>query len=788
MFGGGGQGSTTAQTFALSGGGRKGGGLASKRPRIQAKPGTVMLDLSTLLHTYCRLQDDCRGFCAKFKDVYKRLEGAEYQRVFHRDTVARESIYALMPAYHKLRVDKRAADAKFQALPGAAALSSDDEVQLRRRVAAAKDGVEKQMLFAYLDGANVPHLAEPQPKVDGFVYLYLLNAAVKGRLDGERRFDSILDASIVAALLQFSNSGVGPEQTGFLVPAAVGVSPMPQSYEVWRAQALFAPSVLAAACFVQNRDKRQVVGNAHVVIWNNDDDFHRIPMYSTLGRLAVSALGDLVRPGADGKPRTAEDIRRMGVMLMPLLAMDIEVSTNTIAGAQPGMVFAIDAAGNQMHPIDLLEDHLEMLPGIYDSFAFRAPTCVVNATYATAIHAGFRRSWECVERMEVMRDDRVHPMMMGAFMGGMFACTGYRNSVTWFNGAAAVFRDPITDAFPAGAMFTRRSRLSLLATSKFMVAAGVAMCSPSVMLDEDVARDDFVASMGLAMYLLYIHLNMVMMGRCIGAGGAFDTDQGLNRAQAQQKLDEICQDDPDLLPMCRLAWNAAKGYTASGGTARARVDALKAAYLPVEDGRLLNGGDLYIHRKLDRPYIDGELPAGFHRGRVHTSTGVTVGELIADEMRRVLSDRGNSTDTVYKIVFWALTMLDRSPGNVIGASTATAAPIGEGDETIHLGAEAESSAAPKGSEEPQQQASGGTSGPKIMLGSILLSQSEKMATSEQEGGAEASAEAEALSQSPDNSSRDKDTANNTGKEKASSTKGSGVQTGKGFKKVQAKLL
>lgn len=748
-----------------------------------------MLDLSTLLHAYCRLQDDCRGFCAKFKDVYKRLEGAEYQRVFYRDTVARESIYALMPAYHKLHVDKRAADAKFQALPGAAALSSDEEVQLRSRVAAAKDGVEKQILFSYLDGANVPHLAEPQPKVDGFVYLYLLNAAVKGRLDGERRFDSILDASIVAALLQFSNSGVGTDQTGFLVPAAVGVSPMPQSYEVWRAQALFAPSVLAAACFVQNRDKRQVVGNAHVVIWNNDDDFHRVPMYNTLGRLAVSALGDLALPAAGGgKARTAEDIRRMGVMLMPLLAMDTGVSTNTIAGAQPGMVFRRDAGGNQLHLIDLLGEHLDMLPDIYDSFAFRAPRCAVNATYANAIHAGFRRSWECVERMAVMTDERVHPMMMGAFMGGMFACTGYRNSMTWFNGGAAAFRDPIADAFPAGAMYTRRSRLSLLATSKFMVAAGVAMCSPSVMSDEDVTRDDFVASMGLALYLLYIHLNMAMMGRCIGAGGAFDTDQALNPAQAQQKLDEICQEDPDLLPMCRRAWNAAKGYTSTAGGAAARVNALKAAYLPVEDVRFRNAGDLYIHRKLGRQYIDGELPAATTRGHRHQATGVTVGELIADEMHRVLSDRENSTDRVYKIVFWTLTMLDRSPGNVIGSSTATAAPIGEGGGTMHLSAEAASSAAPKASEEPQQQASGGASGPKIMLGSILLSQSEKMATSEQEGGAEASAEAEALSQSPDNASRDKDTANNTGKEKASSTKGSGVQTGKGFKKVQAKLL
>ena len=734
-------GSTTAQTFALSG--VSGSGM--KRPRMLMKMGTRTLSMSTLLNAYCQLHDDTAAFgSSPAASVVVRLQADAAYRggVFHRDEPARQALLTMWPSYCKLRRDKARLDATVFPAPTQPGLTADEK-ELARKLQALKVSVEKMFLFADGTLARLPGF-----KVDAFVYALLVSLQLKGSLLD--RMEVLMSQCIERAVAQ--NSNTATRQTGWLDS---GIFTAPSiSLQHWRAAALFAPSIWASAHFAQNKGVVDWAGN--LVVFEDSDENRLSALGSFQDLLVMAALL------YHGEKRDAS-IVQMAVMAMPFLALNLQMGQtfhNT-----PMAFNARENLGS------LLRLNMGGLKAFFEGFQSPNHNAILsNSRFVEQVLVCIVTSFGLFA--ELNWEYGIRPTIVGSYLGSMFAFSAcwkaFKATGVDVTGSfvPAVGLDPFTGS---SRYCTVGSRLCMLATSRFMVAAGMVL--GNIVQDKGLQSPQCVADMSTALFLVYLHLMMTMQEK-------FDNDfRGANGDQRRAKYDSLVAMQPDLPVMCKLAWSTVKGF--AGKTSTEIVNLVKTMYAPHDADKLKFGAaggaavEGFLSRKFDMIF------GYFSDGTNVTTTGLITLRRILHEMHRVLSD-GASTDRVYKIIFEVVfsadtqfTQYDASGAQIIGSGTNTREGIPGAGDVLQLAAEAaftgEETGEAQGSLAGEETEGGHGS---IMLGSILLDRSEQQMM-QREGGSVAPESMEGRELEEDGKSPSP--VERTGKKK-------------GFKRVAAKLL
>lgn len=714
------QGSTTAQTFARGSNVSTSGGLkhSAKRPKVHMKLGTRALELSTLMNSYCQLQDQVARFNAKVQVIDdKFVKDPTYSSWFFRDSDTKQMIHALWPAYHKIRMDKDALDKRH--IPTEAECVSKEVNNLRVAVEACKKGIKEMVAF---------NLRNPSPTVvsDAWVCQCLLSWAIKGSFLSKNTVDAVLSRTHTLSFYAMSNVNIDPIHHG-LLHDEVMLKPHVEM-ESWKEAILFPGLVVAAAKLVQNNYDQAIA--SPLAIWSGrNDHLHSMGIQVISVLLAEKAKN--IQFKADGTtPRPLNEIQMMGVMLMPFLAIDQAVFHLNLNGAH-----TLD---------DLLIHHLDMLVNVHDrnDFVPAVPAGVVTTPdHLDIIYNMFKRSFKCIKELGIQ--DGGIQVMMGAFMGGMFALSAGWHCYYFIAGIRRICVLPSENApnpFPTAGS-ERRAKLAQQATSKFMVAAGIIL--GGLATDQECRESDFMAKLGLAMYLVYLELNMKMVKKFGG-----DDFNNADQPKINAKKTELDAHIPDLVEVCRRGWACAKTYWGSGVDQLSRERHVSNAYRPIQDNN-------YMERKTDAAYTSDILRQEDNvtlvgNGDVHNVTGMVKGRNIADQLYQVLANKTTSKDKVYKIIYYSLQCLDAPPfgaGGARGAGTNTAGPMADAD-TMQLSAvvdDTEGLLVQQQSIPPTDgMEQGRTNASKITLGSILLDKSEKEALRQQQQQGETISHADSM--------------------------------------------
>jgi hypothetical protein len=766
-------GSTTAQTFALSGMG--GGGGGSKRPRLLLRLGKQTLKLSQLLTGYCRLQDSVRAFThLPVAGYMAKIKGGDpnyRDNVFHRDQPARQAIEAAWPAYHKLRRDLLRLDAEEFPPSGDNSLN-DEEKTLAKKVESAKLAVHQ--LFSR--------------QADYFPAVYVVNRLLGDKNKGASLTDPF-QRLMMSGMMKATEMSWDPAQGKhryFLEGDKFFKGDHVPDMELWKQEATFAASVVAAMRFAQNCEDVNWAGN--LVVFNNTDN-NRLPAEDLLAAL-MEASATLVREAA----RNPEDVAQMAVLLMPFLTLNLYIGENFstpqrfIAG-QNLLNLALITVNNigQFFAISRIPQRPDLAHCLRDSEFTRntLELFVLSRTHMANNRTAFG-SWQT---------------MVGSFLGGMFA-----NSTFWkahnesIATASRVPVIPVHDDRPRHSASS--SRLSMMAVSEFMVAAGVVM--GNVVGEDGIRSENCVANMATALFLVYLHLMMFMQNLCP------DNMQATNHAGRQHVYGILRASNPPLEMMCRLAWDTVGGFAALNTEAEKQRHAV-TQYRPREEPGLVHGGHGFMTRKLGKRLV--HFFSSNFNGNVHTPSNLTRDEFILPEMHRVMCDKGLSRNRVYNIIFECIYSIDTVPVDAaltpgFGTNTRGAIPGAgeEGEELLTLGGEFATSDGNDRGDQSNNNKSDSTAHstaafPPIMLGSILLDRSEQVQQMQHQASGTAAAAAEgqegldAGAKSPPSppSSEAADSASGAGAGTDSKTKkkagsgGSGGSSG-GLKRVQAKLL
>ncbi len=775
-------GSTTAQTFALSGI----SGRNMKRPRLLMRAGRQTLQLSQLFNAYCRLHDDCVAFCNTANMVvgtYMRLQtDASYRdTMFQRDSPGRSAIGAAWPAYHKLRRDKQRLDDTVFADADVDTSLSDEEKDLSRKVKSTKASVHK--LFLYADNNKVP-VGAGRFAIDAFAEMYLVhNMLLASSSRGAKLEDPaqhLMMQCIRRGVAEASHSRAAPNaglQRFFLDQDLFKEEHIPRGMAHWQAESFFAATVVSSMLFAQNCENapRDWAAGDLVVFSNTDNN--RLNAAGLFEALMEVSASDAFRGVKD-----PNNLRKMAVWLMPFLAMNRHI----------GHAFAPQMDFRGTHT--LLSLARNSMGGLFRLFTTDAPPgdggCLANPEFFTYITGNFQASFQFLLRREIEYGSL--QTVVGSFLGGMFACSAYwkahtDSSDTGVYAMIQPFRDNTTNC-------TVGSRICMMATSAFMVAAGVVM--GTVVTDEEMKAANCQANMVTALFLVYLHLMMHMQAQCRDDM----TTAGL--PERRDKFNALLNSDPDLVMMCKLAWSAVNGF--QGRTDDQVFAHIQAVYAPYEEQSLVSTAGVtgpYMGRKAGvriQFFSSAELGGG-----IHTPSNLSVGSILIPHMHSVLCNKVDSENRVYRIIFEAIYGIDTRETTTIpdpgtGTNTRGAIPDYADADTVILGDEfsqqqEQRSAAEgrEGQQETQTTPVPTNTTSNISLGSILLDRSEQVVT------AAVAPLSEEVAEGEQNNSKDKPTTpeepaektgGGSGKRRTGGGASGGGSSSSSFKKVNAKLL
>ena len=317
-------GSTTAQTFALSGISSSSANM--KRPKVLMKLGDQTLQMSELFNAYCRLHDSCLAFCsAPWAGVAKKLHDSQQYREneFHRDLSARESVQSMWPDFFKLHKDalvlrKR----KFPASTDPKLSKGEKELSLKLESMVAA----LQRLFLIEDGRTT---------VDLFAPTYLTSKLIKGSL-GHKMEKLMYDCLQKAAAV---SSNAADKQRFFLDDEVFEGKNV--DMERWKRGVDMASSIVSAMCFAQ---KKTDVPDHVIVFEDTQDNF--------LSRDSLLAMLLDTLPDNLQKEDREEKVAKMAVWAMPFLTLNFFIGERF----GPGMSFK---AGKGL--MDLARLHMEQL-------------------------------------------------------------------------------------------------------------------------------------------------------------------------------------------------------------------------------------------------------------------------------------------------------------------------------------------------------------------------------------------------------------------------------------------
>ena len=809
------EGSTTAQTFAISGI----SGSKVKRARLVLPKGAKSMQLSVVLNQYHGLLDECNSFNARVCGaIAKRINAAAVGGLVHFDDSLRNLIISSFPAYQKLRMNKAHLDAKPIPQVGDPGVTEKDR-EMIGRVGWAKSGVEKVM------HAEISNNIAPQ-NADMFIANYLEACLLETAVYGES-FHAMVHLSAIADVIACSwvNAGGVPAHRHYMDGAFLANSQLDLSK--WKALACLSPIIRICLAYAQSSDPY----NADIRGWDGGNGFN------FRGVDVLDAIhANLVVPNA-----TLIQIERMQVCAAALACF--VPNYYQIVAPRTGAVSAV--FNNPV--LDRLTNLQEYMAQCQE-LCMRGTALQRNAIMANASGPILQSFHEAVQNL----DNRAEAMLqqdgslrfkinhtLGVCIGSVFSQRiiylayhfGRSN-----NFALPVYQNILRNGWPALANFQIRgraiargdvcpklSRLCMLVSGLNMIWAALLVGKSMSLLE--LAGNEGVALVSLSLYL--VHVNVLALlnqfaednrATFIPAGVAGFND--LDQAATTALIDALRAHAAalDWSGICAKAVQVARTYAqqmqAGALPAIADEQAFMARQYDV-------GATNYMQRKLGaemRVYVNS--PPG-RNDSLRSAAGVVIlqggrNTLTFSQMYSALANRALSQDRVFEIIHYALYSLDRQDvpgGGAPGIGTNTAAAIGgdesgdDGEAIMHIGAGgmgdsiAASTPAPSAGDEaasscdggieadpPQEQQSSEQShdSATLTLGSILLDSSEKQLQQQQQQEA---GELLHTAQEMEDSPSDPSSAKGGAATKQGAGAGLSAKSAKGsFKRVTARLL
>ena len=743
-------GSTTAQTFALSGISSSSANM--KRPKVLMKLGDQTLQMSELFNAYCRLHDGCLAFCnAPWTGVAKKLDANQSYKEndFHRDVSARESILSMWPDFFKLRKDlSMLRKRKFPASTDTKL--SDSEKELSLKLESMNTSLKR--LFLIENGRMT---------VDLFAPIYLTSTLIQGSLG--QRMEGLMYKCLKRAAAVSSNAVT--DQRFFLDNEVFEGKNV--DMERWKRGVDMAASIVSAMCFAQ---KNTDVPGRVIVFEDTRNNFLRT------NELLENLLEQL--PGQLQANDSGETDAKMAVWAMPFLTLNMHIGSLFVSDP---LVFSF---ANGI--VDLATLHMQVLENFCKTGNVPDKTAYITGGhhFLAYVDSAIENSRRCAQTLDInYRTVSGDALRVGSFLGGMFAncaiLSSHRqpmfdasNHFTFF-----VDRDPL-DNTNTRHNCTIRSRVNILAASNFMTVAGILL--GTLVSGSEMQKDDFMGRMVVSLYLVYLSLVLHMSTQ------SNDSMNGFNRDERFAALNQMTASNPDIRLICTTAWQASDILATTSGSDGARTNAVIAHY----HARGLAGGTIDVGGTTHMGYMHRKLSA-LTSHTAANNPGFTMRSIILTEIYRVLNGPRACENQVYLVILQAMEQVDaqlyreNASGEIIpGGGTNTYAAIsGEAQES--LGADRNSSN--EADTIPIQP---------ILLGSILLDQSEQHMQQESAKAAssvesESDTAAAALTAVPEEGEED---GNNRSRSPTSTQEisaaqgGSGKKKSVGFKRVQAKLL
>jgi len=794
-------GSTTAQTFAISGI----SGSNVKRARLVLPQGAKSMGLSVLLNQYYGLFDECNLFQTR---VVRAINERMTLLFANPGLVAMEPallhlIQTSFPAYHKLRRNQARLDAQPRPVDTDPGITAKDK-EMILMVQRAKRAVDEKVYY-YVNGA--PRDGNADDFVSTYIAAHLLEEGVQY-------------AQAVYNVLFEACNNVNPSVSSLPVPpgGAIHTHYMQNNKFVgddmdmalWRAAASLTTGVLA--CMFIGRNARYA---ATVTSWSGNNPYN----------MRADRLMQILNAVSATPNATKEQLRRMSIGAMALSCFaSVFLDVGFGGGGGPVAPFTNEETCFSQYTQSVVDLCVRGNP--------LATPAILGVPVADALQC-FHTAVQNADALAVkkLREDRHLEIglrhLTGVHVGSMFsqsiiylAYHGVRRD----NQAVPVYRNALDIPAAIGGAFScsRRSRLCMLVSGESMVRAGYMV--GHVIDSNDLFCNEGMGVLALALYLVHVDVMGRMMQFVVDSG--WRDVETWRLATAQNRVGDMREhaDGLDWTRICTTAVMAAKQYAEEIQRGGLPGNADKAAFMTA---RYDIGPNHYTQEKLRVPlrvHINNPpIPRDILQRQNAPVVDMMQGDgrlLTFAELHRVLADKDLSQNEVFRVVYYALYSLDRQTfaGGIAatarGPGTDTHAPIGGLDEEndgsggiMHI-TSADIGGASSGPGNTQDSAEQpGEGGPSLLtLGSILLDSSKKRQMELQHEGAALPVSEEGVldttaeysgptaAQFPADDAKEAGTASSpTGSvsegrgKKDGSTKTAG--TGKGsFKRVSAKLL
>jgi hypothetical protein len=759
-YGHGGEGATSAQTFALSGV----SGPKYKRPKIVHKHGTMMLPLSNVYQQLCTLYDQCKRFIGKVRHVSAMYQASRSGDMFSITDEARQHVFADVSEFIHIKKEiKRLEELTASYKPMIVSID-EDQRGLWDRVKKMVESIQKMNVF---DGTK-------HDVVDGFVHhvgVYSFLQASSSHIDFHNFMSRLLGRVLIEAYRTTSPSFMNGKYI---------TDPKRFSVPKWRARISYVFGILAALKWGQCHYEYDASNVS--ILGGEEIDFALLQ-------------DELLEFTASDRCETWEehDFARVALCMMPVFTVqstlhDIQFNGSSVGNNDYFIRDFVQGIGKCVFERDFSQKTLRIasitLKGT-DQLESRYPMFLVGlsklrdfvfSTYSKTASTGMNH-------------------MVGVYIGSMFsALAAYRSFNAGFQNTDYYpsLQSPL-DVFRVSTETAHRvSRIRLLAVSTLMMKSG---CIVGSLFDlTELSQKDIWAKMILSLYLVYIHILTEMKSVTKRKRACAD------KKETKEMLETLIDHNYDIRGMAILAKDFVQKYsTANFSSDNERTSFLENHYSEYID---MADTDQYMKNKFKAIlwkciHLNDCLTGGEEFG-----TGLKAGSLIwAGLYQSFLENTESMKDEVYNELAQALFCLDAPhqlqerfhplPEN---STTTTQSQLEQDQPSLQCEAGIPSSqpglsTIPEGDADCSPKRDSAEAQEPVLLGSILLQTSEQrmeeaFGRAENAGDAEGGALQEAEAALSEVSSGREEHASTV----ATSSSAKGSKEKRGFKKVTAKLL
>lgn len=779
-YGEGGDGATTAQTFALSGGnyGPTGRGGRHKRMKFTlGAKGSLMLSLSNLYVRGCRLHDRIDAFIVDVGRIYSRISGCMDNDMI--DPTTRQEVASMMPSFNSIRVAVE--DFAKSQLKG----KTEEEIAAAERIELLLKSFRSKVKFT-----------RGKMSVDAWARAYLTCLCLE-ESNVKYQAGCVLLFTELVTICFACCYDAADDTPNMIMDAKWGNTVLIKEkgfVNRWKESVLFAPAVLAAATIGQNMIPTRV---------------SKLAILETAYEVNSDAIANCLLKISTGMLVNRRDVKTICVAALCCTSMLVinskhfGVTFNTTPRKSP-------ATGN-VDVEECLCEKLQTCSGFVETDTRIAITLM--STYVSTnpgmevMHKNFGESIEMmrVKCNNIFQDNSCNTISnqtLGAYVGSMFSSIinylgfhGHRVAGRDFQ-----FWDPIrktpTDMTDH---VDRKNRVTMLACSRWMPFAGVLVASG--MKQSECLGIDGVSVICLSLYLVFIRIMALMTEHVRSDGVTSDTT-------AKSVFKKLKAYKIDLEEICATAIDASRGYrdaSRSFVNPAGHVAWMKNRYNAVGSAAVKD----YVGRKLNATtqFLDNS----FVLDTSSSKFGIAYGSPVFSSLYTSINNLGVSRENVFAILDELLSRADdQRDASTTHFSMHTATPMhfGDGDSFDFDGGDGSHNVVTDGkaSYEPTMKSDSGighlqegiSSKQQISgdgLGDVLLTRSELMMgemaagsaspdVSESRGVISTDSDAQSSSQRMSPSNEDTATAAAAG-----TSKGRGGKTGGGsFKRVPARLL